>query len=191
MQSISKGITTYLNSFKDNDFHELNEFLKTNFSDINLELIRSEITSMSDKNKIDVIDNGHTRWTLHTPNIHPEYNVVANLDNWIVSAKIHYNYRETLDLEELESQKNKGDEELQKLQMEVLELEKQELQLKKENKDLNEKCAESQRQLTQLQIKDLKGKRKWAIGGAIGSAVLTLLIEHLTEIPKLLDRLFQ
>ena len=191
MQSISKGIITYLNSFNDNDFHELNEFLKSNFSNTNLELIRSEITRMSDKKKIDVVGNSHSRWTLHTPNIHPEHNVVADLDNWIVRAKIHNDYREILESEELEAQKNKGNEELQKLQMEVLALEKEELKLKKENKELNEKYAESQQQLTQLQIKELKEKRKWAIWGAIGSALLTLLIEHLTDIPKLLHRLFQ
>lgn len=191
MQSISKGIITYLNSFKDNDFHELNEFLKTNFADTNLELLRSEITKMSGKNIIDVVGSAHTRWTLHTPNIHSDHNVVADLDNWIVRAKIHYDYRETLDSQELDAQKNKGNEELRKLQIGVLELEKQELKLKKENKELNEKYEAAHHQLTKLQIKDLKGKRKWAIWGAIGSALLTLVIEHTTEIRALLRRLLQ
>ena len=129
MQSISKGIITYLNSFNDNEFHELNDFFKSNFSDTNLELIRSEITRLSDKKKIDVVGNNHSRWTTHTPNIHPEHNVVADLDNWIVRAKIHNDYRDILESEELEAQKNKGNEELQKLQMEVLALEKEELKL--------------------------------------------------------------
>jgi len=191
MQSISKGIITYLNSFQDNEFHELNEFLKTTLSDINLELIRSEITKMSDKKKIDVVGNAHSRWTLHTPNIHPNNNVIADLDNWIVRAKIHNDYRETLELDELNAKKDKENEALQKLQIDVLELQKQELKLKKENKELNEKYEAAQHQLTQLQIDDLKGKRKWAIFGAIGSALLTLLIEHSTEIPSLLRRLFQ
>lgn len=185
MQSISKGIITFLNSFKDNDFHELNEFLKTNFADTNLELIRSEMTRISDNKKIEVVGNNHNRWTLHTPNIHPEHNVEADLDNWIVRAKINYNYRETLEAEELEAQKNKGNEKLQELQIEVLRLEKEELELKKKNQVLSDKYKESQHQLTLLQIKESKTKILFSILGWVAGIVSAIIIAYLLGVLKL------
>lgn len=182
---IDKKILNYLHSFKDYEFHELNDFIKQELSDTHISIIRKELTRLSDGKKIEVLANNHTRWELHTPNIHPDHNVIADLDNWIVKAKIDPSYRETLDALESESAKNQNAHKLQELQIEVLRLEKEEFELKKQNQELTDKYQESQHQLTQLQIKELKRKTLYAILGALGGVALTILTEYLLGVLKL------
>lgn len=191
MQPIRKQVTEYLYSFKDNDFHELNNFLKSSFPDEHINTIKNEIQALSIKKRIEVEADRHLRWTQYTGNIHPEHNVIADLENWKVAAKINADYRETLDAEEIELQKNKNNEELQELQKQVLRLEREDLILRQQNSDLDTQLRAAQLRLTQMQSKELRWKKMWAIFGTISSALLTLMIEHAKEILRFLQGLLQ
>lgn len=82
-------ILQYLNSFSDNDFHEINSFLKKFGTERDkLFEMRGSLTFLDDKKKIEVAGSTHYRLSLETPNIAEDKNVVADLDNWIIRAKI-------------------------------------------------------------------------------------------------------
>jgi hypothetical protein len=178
MLSVRKEIIDFLYSFGDNEFHELNGFLKAKFPDTHPSFLRSEITALVDKKRIEVAGNNHNRWGQMTPHIHAQHNVEADLENWKVSAKIQPNERELLDIQ-------KEDEEVKLLKIEVLTLQKEDLELKNANKELNKKFQEAQHQLTKLQLQEIKRKRLFAILGALGGVILTIITEYLLGILKL------
>jgi hypothetical protein len=92
-------IVEFLYSFKDYEYHEINQFLKDKFPDAPLDIIKRALYKLSEEKKIDVVGQTYSRLGLHTPNIHPDYNVIATLDNWIIRAKITEDEREKLDEE--------------------------------------------------------------------------------------------
>ena len=59
-----------------------------------------------------------------------------------------------------------------------------------ELKQLNIENIKLQTELSKLQIREIKGKRKWAVIGAISASLLTLVIEHGKDILSFLNRLF-
>ena len=61
---IDKKILEYLHSFKDYEFHELNDFIKKELADTPLFIIRKELTRLSDTKKIEVFSNNYTRWEI-------------------------------------------------------------------------------------------------------------------------------
>ncbi|HEY8660971.1 MAG TPA: hypothetical protein VIL78_18210 [Hanamia sp.] len=82
-------ILQHLFTFKDNEYHEINDFLKQNYgNDIRLFEMRGALTFLIDTHLIEVADSAHYRLSLATPNIDPNKNIKANLDNWLIRAKI-------------------------------------------------------------------------------------------------------
>lgn len=76
-------------------------------------------------------------------------------------------------------------EEFQKLQTEVLRLEKEEIRTEKKKSRIKYSIPNSQQQLTQLQIKEIKTKKIFAIIGAVGGILLTIITKYLLRILKL------
>jgi len=55
---------------------------------------------------------------------------------------------------------------------------------------LQEALANSQKELTDLQIKEIKGKKKWSVIGAIGGIALVKIVDNGKDILQFLSRLF-
>ena len=69
------------------------------------------------------------------------------------------------------------------LQDEVSRLTLESLKSQEANRELTSKLASAQ-------LNEIKNKRKWAVIGALASSLLTLLIEHATDILRFLSQLF-
>lgn len=83
-------ILKYLNQFSDDEFHPINDFIKAAYGEAKMEQAKGHLQKLSDSKPplIEVFSSKHTRWGIHTPNIHPDINVIADLNNWEVKAKI-------------------------------------------------------------------------------------------------------
>ncbi|MBI3237463.1 MAG: hypothetical protein HYZ43_01235, partial [Flavobacteriia bacterium] len=97
----------------------------------------------------------------------------------IEAERIKSNVDSHVNLTKVNMSKQEDEEKIRKLTIENLEYEKQ-------NRSLKESANKKGEELKELQIKELKRKRIWAVFGAIGGAALTFAIDHYKDILKLL-----
>jgi hypothetical protein len=91
-------IAQYLYEFKDNNWHELNSFLKSNYGDDPNE-IRVALVKLDQSNRIKIKDDKHLRLNnFNRINEGDATNTYTTLDNWIMEARLTLEEREKMDL---------------------------------------------------------------------------------------------
>ncbi len=97
-------IISHLYSYNDNKWHRINEFLKEQFSDENINDVKIAIEKLVQNNRILIENNTHTRLNLGSRINDSDYqNTLRDLDNLEIKAKLTHEEREKLQLG------NKGD----------------------------------------------------------------------------------
>jgi hypothetical protein len=90
-----------------------------------------------------------------------------------------------------QSKKQIDQNEFNSLRLENERLTNMQLILNQQNAAIDEKYKQSQIKLTELQTKEIKTKRKWAVLGALGGSVITFIITYAKEIKRIVLQLFQ
>ncbi len=92
-------ITEYLYTFKDEDWHELNEFLQSNYTGKE-PAIREALVKLVLAKRIEVKSNAHTKLNQHKRiNDSDVQNTLTTLDNWVMEAKLTMEEKEKMDKE--------------------------------------------------------------------------------------------
>lgn len=160
---MKREILTYLYSFKNREYHELNEFIRNKGWEQNLTEVTSALQRAWDANEIEIANGERIGWG-HMMRIESEtHNTMATLDNRTVKARLS------------DTERDKWDEKNNETETKINELTLDKLQYERTIRDLEKRLSEAQLEDIPKNAEDRKTVIIWQIAAVVLGATAFLL----------------